>query len=253
MSGRNERFVRTAKRLLALQVAAGLGAAAVTAWAALEVAGLARERDALAARVAQLEAAMPRGLIPPELAVPAAPDNVSAADVPEGAIDMPATGNSGGSTGGNSGGSTGGSTGAGGGGGTNMIGNSTGGGSGGETVACELYPNRAASRCPVPWRRYNDDLCLDVQSRPAYCPRVRIPDPDPTDNIVSTEEPAPAPARDCRTVQGRAIVCVPPYRRTPVPGVCLDGNNRPMRCPPTARDPDKADDSDQQQQPLTRR
>ena len=67
MTGRNERFVRAAKRLLLFQVAAGVGAAAVAGWAAFAVIDLARERDALAIRVAQLEAVVPPGLLPPPI------------------------------------------------------------------------------------------------------------------------------------------------------------------------------------------
>jgi len=58
-------------------------------------------------------------------------------------------------------------------------------------------------------------------------------------------------------VERRPIICVPPFRRTPVPGVCLDGNNRPMRCPPgvprQTEQPRETDQRQQPQQPLTRR
>lgn len=55
MTSRNERFVSAARRLLLMQLVACLLALGVAGWAWFEVRGLVRERDALAARVAQLE------------------------------------------------------------------------------------------------------------------------------------------------------------------------------------------------------
>jgi len=53
-ASRNENFVRVAKRLLAFQLAAATGAAALTAWAVVEVRDLVQERDRLAALIAQI-------------------------------------------------------------------------------------------------------------------------------------------------------------------------------------------------------
>ena len=239
--GRNARFVRTAKTMLLFQVGAGAAAIAVAAWALFEVADLARERDALAARVAQLEAVIPRAMLPPAPEPVALPDSVNAADLPAAAIEttMATNKSGGGSSGGN--GDEG-----------NGIGKSDGNIVVGETVDCQLAPNRTPSRCPVPWQRVGD-LCRDVQGREAYCGRLVDPDPDPTNEVITHDEPE----RDCRSLEGRAIVCVPPFRRTPAPGVCLDANRRPMRCPASVRDPDRTrpdlDRSQNRQQPVTRR
>lgn len=51
------RFVRTARALLAFQLMAAAGAAALAFWAVIEVRDLVEERDALVARVAVMEAA----------------------------------------------------------------------------------------------------------------------------------------------------------------------------------------------------
>jgi hypothetical protein len=55
MTGRNARFVAAARRLLIMQVGACLLAVAVAGWAWFEVRDLVRERDALAAKIVELE------------------------------------------------------------------------------------------------------------------------------------------------------------------------------------------------------
>jgi hypothetical protein len=237
---RNSRFVAAAKALLAVQIAGCAGAAGVTAWAAFEVRDMVHERDALSARVAQLEAVIPRTMLPPAPAPATAADTVNAADLPAGATEAASPTNE-------------------------AIGGGGGGGGGGgneerdpvfnevrevETVPCALYPGRAASRCPVPWRSVNEEICLDVDDRQAFCPR-HFPDPD-SDPVGNVTTPLDPQRRDCRSLDGQAIVCVPPYQRTPVPGVCMDGNNRPMRCPRAVREPAKPAETNQQQ-PVTRR
>lgn len=75
---------------------------------------------------------------------------------------------------------------------------------------------------------------------PATAPSSQPPSPPPPPPSPSPPPAPPAPTpplqvRDCTRVDGRAVVCVPPYRRTPVTGVCLDGRNRLIRCPPNVR------------------
>lgn len=62
-----------------------------------------------------------------------------------------------------------------------------------------------------------------------------VPVPPPPPPTPTPPPPPPSPARDCTRADGRAVVCVPPYRRTPVGGICLDGRNRLIRCPPGVR------------------
>lgn len=196
MTGRNERFVRAAKRLLTFQLAAAAGATAVTGWALFEVRDILRERDALAARVAQLEA-----VVPPEL-LPAAPTEgplgLEPVPQPNGATtpDTPDPETKGDSAGGGgtnqtSGGGTADPVGDG---GATPTENVATGGGGGKT------DSGGGGSVPV--------------------------------DVTPVE---PTVERNCQSVERRPIVCVPPYRRTPVPGVCVDGNNRPMRCPPRQR------------------
>ena len=76
MTGRNARFVAAARRLLLMQAGACLLALAVAAWAWFEVRGLLRERDTLAAQVAELEKraqALPLQAPPPAIAPMPAP------------------------------------------------------------------------------------------------------------------------------------------------------------------------------------
>lgn len=70
---------------------------------------------------------------------------------------------------------------------------------------------------------------------PAPPPPPPAPVPAPPPPAPPPPPPPPSPARDCTRVDGRAVVCAPPYRRTPVAGVCLDGRNRLIRCPPNVR------------------
>ncbi|HEX8528261.1 hypothetical protein [Allosphingosinicella sp.] len=212
MSGgsRNERFVAAAKRLLTFQLVAAAGAAAVTGWAVLEVRDLVNERDSLAARVAELQGNLIAGngvILPPEAAAglpetalptPLSEGNTStppdAADNRVGEDDPPPP----------------------------------------SRTSCELLDG-TGSECALPLRRVTREVCLDVRDRRAFCPDVprNLPDPPddtgPTNTVVTP--PPPQPARECQSVERRPIVCVPPYVRTPVPGVCIDGNRRPMRCP----------------------
>lgn len=210
---RNARFVSAAKRLLAIQLAAALGAAAVTIWAAFEVRALVAERDSLAARVARLEAAVPPGMLPPpadaetpeaEQVDPsddvAAPDNVSQLGTSTGGV----TGNSSSGTG-------------------------PSGGSGGSTVENESLANEV-----VVASGGSDTVGNEMVG---------------AGGVVAEE-----PRRDCRRVDGRAIVCVPPFRTTPVRGVCVDGRGRPVRCPPgVVREPDAPRDPKPEQSPISRR
>jgi hypothetical protein len=66
---------------------------------------------------------------------------------------------------------------------------------------------------------------------PSPAPAPPAPPPPPPPAPPAPPPPPPPPAGDCQTVDRRRIACVPPFRRTPVPGVCIDGSNRPMRCP----------------------
>jgi hypothetical protein len=236
--GRNARFVRTAKTLLLFQVGAAAIATALGGWAAFEVSGLVRERDGLAARVAQLEAvAPPRSLPPspadavePDAPPPPPPDQAPPRDEAEPSVGRdPAV-------------------------------NTKGGGPekapppppGPATIACTLLHDRSPSRCPLPLTYFNG-YCRDVQNLAALCPGAP---PPPAPPGPTPPPPPPPPARDCQSVERRAIVCVPPFRRTPVPGVCLDGNNRPMRCPPgapRAQEPASDPNREQQQPPAPTR
>jgi hypothetical protein len=207
MIGRNERFVRAAKRLLTFQLVAAAGAAAVTGWAVIEVREVLGERDALAARVKQLEAVLPPELLPP--APVDGPLQLEPVPQPGGTTETadPETKSDPGPTGGGS---------------TNQT-------SGGGT----------------------QDPVEDGDSTP-------------TDNVTTGGDKSdgngtgpidirpvePQPERNCQSVERRPIVCVPPFRRTPVPGVCVDGNNRPMRCP--RREPVR-DTTNQQQTPTLSR
>jgi hypothetical protein len=209
-AGRNESFVRAARRLLAFQLAAAAGAVALTAWAVIEVRELVHERDRLAAQVAQIEqrgpaAAAPRPLEPeaaseppaeiaaepvaepPEASEPDREGNVSGSSPPPPPPPPPQS-----------------------------------------RIECELLDG-TSTLCPLPWRRVADGICLDVEGRRAHCPTGGSP---PGGGGEGSEPDPPPPARDCRSVEGRPIVCAPPFRATPVPRVCLDRNNRPMRCPP---------------------
>lgn len=76
------RFVRTAWILLSFQLVASLGAGAAAIWAASSVRHLADERDALQARVAELEAR-------PAAALPAPPPEAQPQLVPD-TIEIPA-------------------------------------------------------------------------------------------------------------------------------------------------------------------
>ena len=48
----------------------------------------------------------------------------------------------------------------------------------------------------------------------------------------SDDAKGPPPPPQCRALDGRAIDCVPPFRRFPNSAVCLDGNQQRMQCPP---------------------
>lgn len=210
---RNARFVSAAKGLLAVQVAGCVGAAGVTAWAAFEVRDMVRERDALAARVAQLEA-----VIPPEMLPPPADPGVTDADQADPSDAVAAPDNE-----------VQASTGDGVGAGNSSSGTGSSGGGGGGPVS-----NDSAG---------NDNVVVEK-------------DGDVVGNEIVGEGDviAEEPSRDCRRVDGRAIVCVPPFRTTPVRGVCVDGRGRPVRCPPgVVREPDPPRETDQQQSPITRR
>lgn len=212
-ASRNERFVAAAKRLLTFQLVAAAGAATLTGWAVFEVRDLVSERDALAARVAELEGyrgstvgmeapagtetmalpGTPTDAPMPDSQIPAPPDT-SDKQVAEEEPPPPSR------------------------------------------TSCDLIGG-GASECALPLRRVTREVCLDVRNRRAFCPDVprETPNPvgdnpaNPANTVVTV--PPPQPARECQSVERRPIVCVPPFRRTPVPGVCLDGNNRPMRCP----------------------
>lgn len=211
---RNARFVSAAKVLLAVQVAGCVGAAGVTAWAAFEVRDMVRERDALAARVTQLEAVIPPAMLPPppaELqaaeATQAGPSEAVA--VPDNAVQVVT--NSGGVTGNSSSGS------------------GSSGGSGGGAVSNESVGN---------------DNVVVAGGGDAVANEI----------VGAGEVVADEPRRDCRRVDGRAIVCVPPFRTTPVRGVCVDGRARPVRCPPgVVREPDPPRETEEQQSPISRR
>ena len=210
--GRNARFVRTAKTLLLFQVGAAALATALGGWAVIEVRDVLRERDALAARVAQLEA-----IVPPELLLPPPADalEIDAPPPPPDEIEPPVE--------------------------RDPAVNTNGGGikkappppppPGPTTIACTLLHDRSPSRCPLPLTYFNG-YCRDVQNQAAICPGGPPPPapPAPTPPAPPAPQP-PSPPRECQSVERRPIVCVPPFRRTPVPGVCVDGNNRPMRCP----------------------
>lgn len=218
MSGasRNERFVRAARRLLAFQLAAAAGAAALAGWALLEVRDLVDERDRLAARLAQVQRPAPVAEAPPatpvavaEPAAAAPPASTSpdteAETAGDGREDPP-----------------------------DPVGN---------TMTDPPPPPPPAAECRVadrpglepivcapPYRRFpGTEFCLDANRVRIYCP-PGVPGA-PTGRGPDTPPPPPPPPRDCRSVEGRAIVCAPPYRTTPVPGVCIDRNNRPLRCP----------------------
>lgn len=207
---RNARFVSAAKALLAVQVAGCVGAAGVTAWAAFEVRDMVRERDALAARVAQLEAVIPPAMLPPPLeleapeADPADPSDTVAA--PDNEVQV--------------------STGDGVGAGNSSTG--SGGGSGGGPVG-----NESAGNDNVVIADGGDVVGNEIVG----------------EGDVIAEEPR----RDCRRVDGRAIVCVPPFTRTPVRGVCVDGRARPVRCPADTPIRDAPRETEPQQSPITRR
>ena len=201
--GRNARFVRTAKRLLLFQVGAAALATGLAGWAALEVAGLARERDALAARVAELEARPLIGAYPPvyEPGAPAPPTTATPAEP----RPAPTTA--------------------------------------GSAIA---PPGPPGSPTPAPTPPPGPTPIPPPGPTPPPPPQPPAPPPVP-----------PSPPRDCQSVERQPIVCVPPFRRTPVPGVCVDGNNRPMRCPPgtprAPREEQQTDPRQQQPQPINRR
>lgn len=240
MNGRNERFVRTAKTMLLFQVGAAAVATALGGWAVVQVRDVLRERDALAARVAQLESPAPPQLLPP----PPADALETGLTPPPGEAEPPIT--------------------------REPVLNTIGGARakapppppppGPATVACTRLHDRSPSRCPLPVTYFNG-YCRDVQNLPAICPGGPPAPPAPAPPTPSPPAPptpqSPSPPRDCQSVQRQPIVCVPPFRRTPVPGVCVDGNNRPMRCPrgtPREERPrqDQPQPNDPRQQPTTR-
>lgn len=213
-ASRNESFVRAARRLLAFQLTAAAGAVALTAWAVVEVRALVEERDRLAAQVAQMgppSATAPLAGTPasPAAAEPPAATLPEPAPAPESAPSVSST--------------------------PEAVGNEAADGADqpGPLVTPCILLDGTRSQCPLPWRRVDDGICLDVRQRRARCPAggAGPVDEDESDDS-NPPPPPPSPARDCRSVEGRPIVCAPPYRGTPVPGVCLDRNNRPMRCPP---------------------
>jgi hypothetical protein len=196
--GRNARFVRTAKRLLLFQVGAAALATGLAGWAALEVAGLVRERDALAERIAQLEARPLTGAYPSIYEPDAPPPPADSATPP--VSQAPAA-------------------------------------AGPATTA----PAPPGTPAPVP-TPVTDPPRGPPPPPPPVIVTVPPPPPPPTPPVP------PSPPRDCQSVQRQPIVCVPPFRRTPVPGVCLDGNNRPLRCPPgTPRPPREQPQTDPRQ------
>jgi hypothetical protein len=253
---RNARFVAAAKGLLAVQVAGCVGAAGVTAWAAFEVRDMVRERDALAARVAQLEAVIPPQSLPPP---PTAIEN-RAPPPPADEAEPPVE--------------------------NELVVNKVGSGPIGPppptTVPCELLVEpRGMSECALPIVPDAHGACRDVRGRPAVCPGQPPPPPTgPCRLQDAARSPSrcvlpivpddagtcrdvegrraicpdpPDPDRACRRVDGRAVVCVPPFTRTPVPGVCVDGRARPVRCPPNTPIRDAPRKTDEQQQSPTRR
>ena len=72
MSGRSriERFVSSARMLLAAQVAAAAGAGALTVWAAVEVQAVIDDNERLAARLAELERSRPPAVTAEPLEAP---------------------------------------------------------------------------------------------------------------------------------------------------------------------------------------
>ena len=195
MSSRNERFVRTAKRLLLLQAGAAALAVGVAGWAAFEVAGLVRERDSLASRVAELESARlaeaPFGAYADPAPLPPSPPPGSGATPPARAEPRP------------------------------------------EAAA---LPSAPAPPSPSP-----------APPPPPPSPPPSPPPPPPPTPPPPPPPSPPPPPRECQSVERRPIVCVPPFRRTPVPGVCVDGNGTPMRCPPSLRPAEPPKDPNRQQ------
>lgn len=205
---RNERFVRAAKRLLTFQAIAAAGAVLVTGWAMVEVNDVVRERDALAARVAELEgravgtapAPIPvdlEGLLPG--IDPAAQNGV--APLPDG--------------------------------------NGMGPDGGQEETPqtfCLLLANRTPSECPLPLQRVNPQVCLDVAGRRAHCPDVPLPPAEEPGNPPPPPAGSGTPATGGETPRPaepgpRATNGFAAEVRPPPSGVCVDANNRQVRCP----------------------
>ena len=206
---RNERFVSAARRLLAMQIVACVGAAAVAAWAVYEVTDLARERDALAARVAQLEAVIPPRSLPPPIA---------SSDVPASAADLREQATA-----------------------------AAGAGSGEPAAASEK-----ADGAPPDDRVNGGGAGVPTDNIAAGTGGEAGTNGSAGDVTTNAATPADPPVeRNCRGINRRPITCVPPFTRTPIAGVCLDGRSRPMRCPPNM--PRETEQQDQQQQPTRRR
>jgi hypothetical protein len=102
---------------------------------------------------------------------------------------------------------------------------------------------------------------IKIAPPPPPPPAPAPPPPPPPPPAPPAPPPSPPPPTgDCQTVDRRQIACVPPFRRTPVPGVCIDGSNRPMRCPrgvriepaqPPRQQPPRQQPNQQPQRPPT--
>lgn len=90
-------------------------------------------------------------------------------------------------------------------------------------------PSPSPSRPPPSSQQGDGTLGKPPAPPPGPTPSPPPPAPPPP------PPPPPSPIRECTRVDGRAVVCVPPYRRTPVASVCLDGRNRLIRCPSSVR------------------
>jgi hypothetical protein len=201
-SGNVARFVRSARSLLAFQLLASAGAVGLTAWAVIEVQQLVEERDDLRAQLVQREG---RGQLSPAdealIQAPPPPTPAVTEAAPARPTDeMPATANSA----------------------TPVPPPPP------PALQCKNLQGSAIA-CVPPFRRVEgSDVCIDGNRQKMSCPAgVPFPDEPPP-----PPPPPPAPERNCRNVFGKAIVCVPPFRQGPVDGVCIDGRNRPVQCPP---------------------
>jgi hypothetical protein len=92
-------------------------------------------------------------------------------------------------------------------------------------------PTAPAPTPPTPPRDAKQPPPPQPPSPPPAPPPTPPPAPPPAPPPSPPPAPPPPPTGDCQRVDRRPVACVPPFRRTPASGVCLDGRNRLIRCP----------------------